>query len=203
MPRPAHTAEQKQAIRNKIRAAASKLYREGNGKGVTARSVASEAGVSIGTLYAYFGSLSDVFQSLWREPTRSMVNRMTIISSEIDCPRTRLEALMRAYTEFAHDKASVFRNFFLYVRPENVPEPPQVPLEQDRFFQLYRTAIREGQRSGMFREGDLDQLTQVVISAVHGSLSLPSNLHRLALDRSPQIPELMISAVLSWLQDTD
>lgn len=109
---------------------------------------------------------------------------------------------MSAYIQFASDKASVFRNFFLYVRPESVPPPPQVPLESDRFFQLYRSAIREGQRAGTFRQGDLDNLTQVVISAVHGSLSLPINLHRLALDSSTQVPITIVGAMLDWLEDT-
>ncbi len=153
----------------------------------------------MGTLYAYFGSLSELMQSLWREPVRHLVAHMEVLASEIDCPKERLRALMQAYVEFSGKNASVFRNSFLFVRPEAVEPPPQVALETDRFFQLYRTTIREGQRSGMFREGDLDELTQTVISAIHGSLALPINLHRLELDPSDKIPNLMIAAMLDWL----
>ncbi len=76
-------------------------------------------------------------------------------------------------------------------------------LERDRFFQLYRQTIEEGQRSGMFRSGNLDELTQLVISAIHGSIALPINLHRLALDPSSKIPKLMISTMLEWLATTE
>ena len=72
MARPTHTPEQKAAIRQQIRSAASALYAQ-DGLKVTARRVAEEAGVSVGTIYSYFGSLSDLMQSLWREPLRRLV----------------------------------------------------------------------------------------------------------------------------------
>ena len=200
MARPAHSTEEKEAIRNRIRAAASKLYKEKGASKVTARSVATEAGVSIGTLYGYFNSLSDVMQSLWREPVRKLVADMELLTSEIDCPKERLKALLQAYVDFSEGKPSVFRNSFLFVRPEPAEPPPQVALKNDRFFQLYRTTIREGQRSGVFRDGDLDELTQLLLSAIHGSVALPINLHRLALDPSPRIPNLMVRTMLEWLE---
>ena len=202
MARPSHSPEQKREIRNKIRAAASKLYKAKGGENVTARSVATEAGVSIGTLYAYFGNLGEIMQSLWREPVRKLVTDMELLASEIDCPKARLRALLEAYVDFAETNASVFRNSFLFVRPETIEPPPQVALERDRFYQLYRTTIREGQGAGLFRDGDLDELTQLLISAVHGSLSLPINLHRLELDPSTKVPKLMVSAMLEWLEQS-
>ena len=201
MPRPAHTDEQKRAIRNKIRAAAAKLYKEQGPEKVSARSVATEAGVSVGTLYAYFGSLSDLFQSLWREPVGKLVTQMELVTSEVDCPIERLRALMHAYIEFAEENPTVYRSALLYVRPENVGPPPQVPLERDRFFQLFRSTIREGQATGKFRDGDLDELTQMIISALHGSVALPINFHRLALDASNKVPNRMIGTMLDWLTD--
>ena len=202
MARPALTTEQKREIRNKIRAAASKLYKEQGPDKVSARSVAAEAGVSVGTLYAHFGSLAEVFQSLWAAPVRKPINHMEVLTSEIDCPKARLRALLNAYVEFYEQNTSVFRSAFLFVRPENVAPPPQVELERDRFFQLFRTTIREGQRSGMFRSGDLDDLTQTVLSALHGSIALPINLHRLSLDKSTRIPRQMIDAMVEWLELT-
>ena len=199
MARPNHSNQQKEEIRNKIRAAASKLYKEGEGKKITARKVAAEAGVSIGKLYAYFDNLSEIMQSLWREPVRRLIAEMEVLNSEIDCPEERLRALLLRYVEFSEQSASVFRNSFLFVRPEGMNPPPQVALERDRFFQLFRTTLREGQRSGMFRQGELDELTQILLSAVHGSIALPINLHRLALDNSTKIPHKMIDTILDWL----
>ncbi len=199
MARPTLSAEQKKAIRSKIRAAAAKLYKENGGANITARSVATEAGVSVGTLYAYFENLSEVMQSLWREPVRRLVAEMELLASEVDCPKERLQTLLRTYVKFATANPSVFRNSFLFVRPEAMEPPPQVKLESDRFFQLFRTTICAGQKSGLFRSGDLDELTQIMISAVHGSLALPVNLHRLALNPSKKIPNQMVSAMMEWI----
>ncbi|MEM7217392.1 MAG: TetR/AcrR family transcriptional regulator [Pseudomonadota bacterium] len=200
MPRPALTAEQKQEIRKKIRAAASRVYEDGGPGSVSARRVATEAGVSVGTLYSHFGSLSELYQSLWRKPVRQLLAQMEQQASETECPRTRLQTLLRAYVDFSAANASVFRSAFLFVRPEKIAAPTQVALADDRFFQLYRSAISAGQDAGLFRAGDLDQLTQTVLSAVHGSLALPINLHRLALDATQNVPELMIAAMLEWLE---
>ena len=199
MARPSLSSEEKRAIRNKIRAAASKLYKTEGPTKLTARSVAAEAGVSVGTIYAYFGSLRDVMQSLWREPVRKLITDLEELTSQIDNPKARLSALLQAYVDFAEANPSVFRNSFLFVRPEAAEPPPQVTLERDRFFQLYRNALREGQSAGVFREGSLDELTQMLLSAIHGSLSLPINLHRLALDDSNRVPNLMVDALLEWL----
>ena len=137
MARPSHSSQQKEEIRKKIRAAASKLYKEGGGAKITARKVATEAGVSIGTLYAYFDNLSEIMQSLWREPVRRLIADMELLNSEIDCPQQRLRALMSRYIEFSEQSASVFRNSFLFVRPESMAPPPQVALERDRFFSTF------------------------------------------------------------------
>ncbi|MEM8501208.1 MAG: TetR/AcrR family transcriptional regulator [Pseudomonadota bacterium] len=199
MPRPSHSQHQKEEIRNKIRAAAAKLYKEESGEKLTARKVAAEAGVSIGTLYAYFENLSEIMQSLWREPVRRLNADLEILASDIDCPKERLRMLMLKYVEFSQTNPSVFRNSLLFVRPEGRPPPAQVALERDRFFQIYRSTLREGQGSGVFRKGDLDETTQLLLSAIHGSIALPINLHRLALDPSSKVPKSMVEAMLEWL----
>ena len=40
------------------------------------KEVAQEAGVSVGTVYSHFGSLSELMQSLWRRPARKLVQRL-------------------------------------------------------------------------------------------------------------------------------
>lgn len=202
MARPSLSTQQKEEIRNKIRAAAAKLYKEGDGAKLTARKVATEAGVSIGTLYGYFDNLGEILQSLWRQPVRKLIADMELLNSEIDCPEERLHALMMKYVEFSETSASVFRNSFLFVRPEGMKPPPQVSLERDRFFQLFRSTLREGQGAGVFRKDDLDELTQILLSAIHGSVALPINLHRLALDSSAKVPHRMVDAMLEWVTQT-
>ena len=200
MPRPALTEEQRRQIRRNIREAAARLHKDNGLSNISVRAVAQEAGVSVGTVYSRFGSLSELMQSLWRRPARKLVQRLTHLADEISDPVEQLRAYLTAYVQFSIAEPEVFRAAFLFVRPESAEPPPQVALKNDRFFQLYRTTIREGQRSGVFRDGDLDELTQLLLSAIHGSVALPINLHRLALDPSPRIPNLMVRTMLEWLE---
>ncbi|MEM7078707.1 MAG: TetR/AcrR family transcriptional regulator [Pseudomonadota bacterium] len=199
MPRPALTDEQKRETRNKIRAAAAHIYREHGATDISVRAVAAEAGVSVGTVYSYFENLAELLQSLWRAPVRALISEMDTLAADHDDPHRRLEALMGAYLNFAQAQDTVFRNAFLFVRPEGISPPPQVDLQRDRFFKIYQQTIEDGQVAGVFRAGDPAELVQLVLSALHGSISLPINLHRLALDASGAVPNQMIAAMLEWL----
>ena len=202
MPRPAITDEQRRATRRSIRDSAATLYAE-NGKNVSVRAVAEHAGVSVGTVYSYFGSLSELMQSLWRQPARKLVQQMTQVAKDDLNPAEELEALLGTYVRFASDNQQVFRNAFLYVRPESAEPPPKVPLAEDKFFGLFSQAIARGQQQGQFRSGDPDTLAQIVLSSVHGALALPINLHRLELSEEMNIAEQTIAVQLEWLQNPD
>lgn len=200
MPRPALTDEQRRAIRQKIRDAAAKLHAEKGISNVSVRAVAESAGVSVGTVYSYFGSLSELMQSLWRQPARKLVQQMTQIAEDAANPVDQLDALLHAYVHFAFDQPQVFRSAFLYVRPESQQPPEKVRLADDKFFSLLRQAISWGQQDGRFRTGDPETLTQIVLSSVHGALALPINMHRLELMDGQTIAEQTIAAQLEWLK---
>lgn len=203
MPRPALTDEQRSAIRRKIREAAARLYAQEGVSNISVRAVAKQAGVSVGTVYSYFGSLSELLQSLWRQPARKLVVRMTQLAEATSRPIEQLSALLNAYVTFAVEEPEVFRSAFLFVRPKALEPPEQVALADDQFFKLFSQAIADGQQAGEIRAGDPDTLAQMVLSAVHGALALPINLHRLALRPGPSLAEQAIAAQLEWLQSTN
>lgn len=200
MARPALTDEQRAETRRRLRAAAAKLYTDKGLENVSARAVAEEAGVSVGTLYSYFGNLSELMQSLWRQPARRLTNELADISNSRSKPSLRLKKMLRAYVRFSQDENLVFRNAFLFVRAQGQVPPPQVALEKDRFFQTFRGVIEEGQEASMFRSGNPNLLTQMVFGSVHGALALPVNLHRLALEDPVKAAHAVIDAQLEWLQ---
>ena len=200
MPRPALTDEQRKVIRHNIRNAAAQLYADNGLSNISVRAIAERAGVSVGTVYAYYGSLSELLQSLWRQPAAKLVKQMTQLSHDLNNPVELLSALLQAYVIFSEDEPQVFRSAFLFVRPEAVQPPDQIALNDDTFFMLFTQAIANGQQGGQFRQGDPANLAQMVLSAVHGALSLPINLHRLALTAGPSVAKKTIAAQLEWLQ---
>ncbi|XOV84030.1 MAG: TetR/AcrR family transcriptional regulator [bacterium] len=203
MPRPALTDEQRKAIRRAILESAAALYADNGLSNVSVRAIAEHAGVSVGTVYSYFGSLSELLQSLWRQPVRKLVQEMTKRVQALQSPVEQLGALLHAYVTFSVTEPEVFRSAFLFVRPKNLAPPEQVAPADDRFFKLFSQAIKRGQQGGQFRAGDPDELAQMLLSSVHGALALPVNMHRLALRQGPDIARQVINAQLEWLQTMD
>ena len=200
MPRPTLTDEQRRDIRRNIREAAAKLYAQNGTNNVSVRAVAELAGVSVGTVYSHFGSLSELLQSLWRQPVGKLVQQMTQLVQEAPTASEQLQALLHAYVRFADEQPQVFRSAFLFVRPESLKPPKQVALADDTFFMLFSQAVADGQQAGQFRQGDPNMLAQLIISAVHGALALPINMHRLGLEVGARVADEAITAQLEWLQ---
>ncbi len=196
MPRPSITPEQWLETRERIRAAAGTLVRQGNLEKITIRTVAKEAGVSVGTIYKYFEDISDLGRSLWQEPVDALRQQMTEIAENTADPAARIRALLHAYADFAHKKRQVFLGAFLYVRPESKEKPDPTSLEDEPFFHLLKIAILEGQQNGTFVDGDAKMLAQLLWAALHGALALPNNIERIAFDPAPQIADAMIDFIM-------
>ena len=196
MARPPATDAQKKAARRQIQKAAASFYAEHGAAAVTARAVAQRAGVSVGKIYAHFGSLQALMQSLWMDPVEAINARLEGLAAVIADPVARLRALLNAYVEIALTRPQLFRGAFLFVRPEGLPKPDREPLDTAPFAILLTSTIREGQALGVLRGGDPQDLAQLVWAGVHGCLALPVNFDRLELDRSEDLAERMIDILL-------
>lgn len=203
MPRPALTEAQRRETRRSIRQAAAKLYAENGFADISARKVAESAGVSVGTLYSYFDNLTELMQSLWKEPVTRLLADLETTLADIDCPLDRLRRLLQMYADFAVEESTTYRGAFLFVRPQALKQPTPVALDQDRFFSLLMNTVVAAQSEGLIRAGNPQTLAQTLWSGVHGAIALPTNIDRLALDPPAEALPVMIDALLSWLQTTD
>jgi AcrR family transcriptional regulator len=199
MPRKPATDDQRQAARRTLQKAAAGLYAESGAAAVSARAIAQRAGVSVGTLYAYFGSLQGLMQSLWMEPVEVINAQLERLAAETADPAQRLRALLNAYVEVALTRPELFRGAFLFVRPDTLPKPAREPFEDTPFAALLTAAIREGQESGAFRGGDPGELAQVAWAGVHGCLALPVNFDRLDFAEPARLASRMIDILLADL----
>lgn len=199
MPRPALTDEQRRQTRSNIRSAAARLYAKNGLDRISARSVAQEAGVSVGTLYTHFDSLTALMQSLWKQPVKRLISDLETQLQEIDKPMDRLRRILEAYAAFASDHRAVYRGAFMFVRPETQEKPNPVALTDDRFFAMLTSAIENAQQRGEARTGAPAHLAQTLWSGVHGAIALPLNVDRLALAPPEASTQPMIDALLEWL----
>lgn len=201
MPRKPATEDQRQATRRILQKAAAGLYAESGAGAVSARAIAQRAGVSVGTIYSYFGSLQGLMQSLWMEPVRAINEQLAQSTAGISDPIIRIRSLLGAYVEVAMTRPELFRGAFLFVRPEALPKPGREPLENTPFASLLASAIRQGQTEGSIRSGDPVELAQLAWSAVHGCLALPVNFDRLAFAEGAGMAARMIDILIADLAD--
>ncbi len=196
MARPALTEEQRRESRRRIREAASALYATSGLGDISARAIAKEAGVSVGTIYSHFGSLAELMQSLWRQPVRQLVADLEKVANQDGPPRDKLRLLMETYVGFGERERAVYRGAFMFVRPESHDKPPAIPLKEAGISSHFVNVISEGQEQGVFRPGDPLEITELLWAGLHGSLSLPDNLDRVAFAAPETMGQRMIDVML-------
>ena len=141
-----------------------------------------------------------IIQSLWKEPVKNLIADLTAISENTADPVDRLTQLLNGYLTFAIEHQSVYRGGFMFVRPESHKKPKPVAREDDRLYSLFHNTIIEGQQQGLFRAGDSNTITQNVWAGLHGAITLPINIDRLALTPSNESASNMIELLLEWLK---
>lgn len=196
MARPKATPEQREEIRRGIQKAAAAIYRANGIGGISARAVAKEAGVSVGAIYAHFGDLTGLMQSLWtgRVDKQNAVFRM--IAAEHERPLDQITALLREYLNFGTANAQLYRNAFLFVRPESHETPEKQSPQSMEFAALLTRAIRSGQANGDVIEAEPETIMQILWSGVHGAIALPFNFDRLDFAPASEIAETMVEALV-------
>ena len=200
MARPKASPEQRAQVRRSIQQAASDLYRAEGLSAISARAVATKAGVSVGTIYSYFGDLTGLMQSLWTGPISALEDDLRALAQRVSDPKARIEALLRAYLAFGVEQSVLYRNALMFVRPSALGTPEKQPLDQFAFPTLLRAALVQGQSDGVIISEDPDKLVQTLWAGVHGALALPVNLDRVALQPAADISDVFIRALMRALE---
>ncbi len=200
MARPKATPEQRAQVRRSIQRAATELYREQGLSSISARAVAKRAGVSVGTIYSYFGDLAGLGQSLWEGRVARQEAVFRDVARQHERPLARIEALVRAYLSFGIEQHELYRSALMFVRPDGLKKPDQQPVSEFAFPTLLKAAIVQGQAAGKVVDGDPDTLAQLLWSGVHGALALPVNLDRVALKPASELVQETAAGLMRTIQ---
>ncbi|MEL7108855.1 MAG: TetR/AcrR family transcriptional regulator [Pseudomonadota bacterium] len=200
MARPKATPEQREQVRRSIQSAAATLYRQEGLSAISARAVATKAGVSVGTIYTYFGDLTGLMQSLWTGRVTEQEEVFRALAAEQEIPLDRIEVLLEAYLKFGIEQAVLYRNALMFVRPATLDVPEKEALVGYAFPALIQKAIEEGQALETIIPGDPIALTQLLWSGVHGALALPVNMDRLALKPATEMVETTVAGLLRMVR---
>ena len=201
MARPKATPQQREEIRRGIQKAAAAIYRDKGIGAISARAVARDAGVSVGTIYAHFGDLTGLMQSLWTGHVERQNQNFEDLAAKHRAPLERIGALLSEYLRFAAENAELYRHAFLFVRPESHDKPVPAPPASVPFAALLCQAIVDGQKEGTIEQGDPSTLTQLLWSGLHGAVALPINFDRLDFKPTGEIADAMVDRLIKSVRN--
>lgn len=202
MARPKASPEQRAQVRRSIQAAAAELYRAEGITAISARAVATKAGVSVGTIYSYFGDLTGLMQSLWIDRIAELEDGLRALAAQYNDPLEQIEALLHAYLNFGIEQDVLYKGALMFVRPAALETPDKQDLRGFVFPSFLKHAIETGQASGQIVTGDAGALTQIIWSGIHGCLALPVNLDRLDLKPAREMADSMVASLMQILTPT-
>jgi AcrR family transcriptional regulator len=117
--RSAHTPEE---LRQRILDAAQSIIERDGLVGLSAREIARLIGYSPGTLYNIFENLDDVLLTLQTQLVGSLVDVMKSVPVGSK-PAAHIDALARAYLDFALDNKRMWNLLFTHYLPQGIAAP--------------------------------------------------------------------------------
>ncbi len=172
---------EKEETREKIMDGARALFAEEGYEAVTMRRIAEKIEYSPTAIYFHFTDKADLFRAICAEDFLSLAKRFQTIA-KIGDPIERLDAIGRAYADFAFRHPNHYRLMFMTPYPAQaaLPEGPTAeecgskgnPEEDAYAFLLasVTTAIEAGRLRADLTDPHL--VSQILWSAIHGIVSL-------------------------------
>ncbi len=177
-PRP-KTEVQRQQLKGLILDAARELFVIRGVEAVTMREIAKKIGYSSTAIYLHFNDKESLIRELCDTDFLALANNLNKIMA-ITQPVERLQALGKAYAQFAFNHPNHYRMMFMTQRPSCTPETSSVPhgnAEYDAYAQL-KLVVQDIYRQDLFRPElrDTDLIAQTIWAGIHGMCSLEITL---------------------------
>ena len=170
MPRVALSQDEIASFRERICAAASRLFAEQGYEAVTLRAIAAKIGCSPMTPYRYFRDKDEIFASVRAAAFRRFAAYKEAAIAGITDPALRLRALGRAYVAFALADPDGYRIMFALLQG-SAAEHPEVVRDGARAWAPIRDAVEQAIEAGVLK-GDVDTVAHLFWAGMHGIVSL-------------------------------
>ncbi|MBN7811963.1 TetR/AcrR family transcriptional regulator [Algoriphagus sp. H41] len=163
----------KEELREKILVAAKALFLEKGVEKTSIRNIADQIEYSPGIIYHYFRDKNEIFHALHQGGFMQLMEKMQVLRS-VRNPMERLKAMGSIYITFAIENPDMYDLMFI----KEAPIDHVYNSEHDCWkegggtFENLRMTIKECADAGHFTGHDLEPLTYLIWSAVHGLVSL-------------------------------
>lgn len=186
MPRPSVEAQRREQI---LRAACRTISDIGY-RALRVADVARSAGTSTGTIHYYFGTKRELLHAAFEYNfSRSILRRQGILDSPDD-PATKLARLVESYLPQEPETVQAWR-VWTEVWAEGLREPGLRELNERVYGEWRRVVtgiIADGQRRGLFRDGDPLHHANALIGMIDGlALQVLLGSRAMGLDRAREV----------------
>jgi AcrR family transcriptional regulator len=166
---------QRTELRGQILAAARRIIRSEGFDALTMRKIAEAIEYSPATLYLHFESRDDIALQLVRDGFAKLVAHMAPAASVAD-PIERVQAIGRAYLEFAQREPETYR--LIFMEDERFAGPLMKTLGAsdddtgEAAFSFLRDTVQALIDGGLFRPIGADTIAALLWAALHGIAAL-------------------------------
>jgi len=158
-------------LKTQILNAARKLFLEQGFDKTSMRNIADLIEYSPGTIYHHFVDKNAIFYALHSEGFRELGRRMIVLSAVGD-PLERLKAMGKIYIHYALENIDMYDLMFIKEEPVDSVDDDKPWEEGNDVFGGLRMTVQECIDKGYFEGHQVEPLSYMVWSAVHGMVSL-------------------------------
>ncbi|GMQ23923.1 TetR/AcrR family transcriptional regulator [Algoriphagus sp. oki45] len=164
---------EKEELREKILGAAKVLFLEKGFEKTSIRNIADRIEYSPGILYHYFRDKNEIFHALHQDGFQQLLNMMQVLNAVRD-PLERLKAMGSIYITFAIQNPDMYDLMFIKEAPINHIHDSEHDdwKEGGGTFNYLRDTIQACMNEGHFEGHQLEPLSFLIWSTVHGMVSL-------------------------------
>ena len=171
------TAERKQKEREELRdlilASARNLFVKNGVEHTTIRNIADAIEYSVGTVYKHFRDKNAILHALHIQGFQDLGGQFVVLTHVKD-PMERLRTMGKVYIKFAQEQPDMYDLMFNLKAPMEFLETihQQEWNEGKATFGALRTTVKECMDQGHFKGHQLEPLSFLIWSCVHGMCSL-------------------------------
>lgn len=172
----ARTEEQLEVLRIKSREklldAATTVFTKRGFAATSMQDIASEAGVSVGLIYRHFSSKEALFGALVELALEGLQGIDVLFSLE-ESPQAIFNMFTHEVLVDLNSPKGQFAQFMVlinqsFVIEDLVPQTKQLIKQNRKTAQLIANVIKQGQGSGVFKQGDANAMAQYYLASIQG-----------------------------------
>lgn len=178
MPRSAEQHEaMRVATRDRVRTSATRLFSRRGFAAVNMRAIATEAGISTGSIYRHFATKEELFDDLVGQASRGL----TVVAERFATATDPARALRSFTTEYLGDlslEGDALEFYLLMHQAMAVPGPSMRELEraQRGLTEATVALLERGRRQGIVRTGPPHELATCLFATLNGLVTMRSAL---------------------------